>query len=130
MPAINSWPTAFEALAPFLDWALPTETLRRRKRESSSMREIQDFYDATLARVAEIMDHLRKTGSLATADESTRTLYALMLAFADASLSVELHKSPIVPDGLPGDVWKPEHETAGWLQKPAIVMQPAKAGNA
>jgi hypothetical protein len=125
-----SLPTAFEALTPYLDWALPTETLRRRKRESSTMPEIQDFYDATLERVPEIMDHLRRTGSLATADAPTRTLYTLMLAFADASLSVELHKSPIVPDGLPGDVWKPEHETAGWLRKPAIVMQPARNGNA
>lgn len=126
----TSLPPAFGALTSYIGWALPTETLRRQKRESSSMEEIRAFYDAVLAMTPEIMDHLRKTGSFAAADASTQTLFTLMLAFADASLSVELHKSPIVPDGLPGDVWKPEHETVGWQKKPKIVMQPADSERA
>jgi hypothetical protein len=54
-------------------------------------------------------------------------LFTLMLAFSDASLSIELHRSHTVPDGLGWDVWKPELETTGWQQKPKIDLLPAGA---
>jgi len=117
-------PPRFESLSPYLDWALPTETMRRRKREASNMEEIRGFYDAVLPHTSDIMEHLRQAGPRSQADAPTLTLYTLMLAFSDASLSVELHKSPIVPDGMPGEIWKPEHETPGWQNKPAAVLQP------
>ncbi|MGE3745300.1 MAG: hypothetical protein AB7G25_06265 [Sphingomonadaceae bacterium] len=119
-------PEPFQDLGGFLDWALPTETLRRQKRESSTMEEIREFYDAVLPKVQAIMDHFRaaetESGGPDKVDDDSKTLFTLMLAFACASLSVELHKSPVVPDGMPGDIWKPEHETAGWQKKPAIRL--------
>lgn len=121
-------PQAFSELEDFLEWALPSETLRRQKRETSSMEEITEFYDAMLARTQQIVAHLTAAeaacGGADKVDRETKTLFHLMLAFLDASLSVEVHKSPVVPDGMAGDLWKPEHETAGWKNKPAIRLFP------
>src|SRR5690606_32577934 len=103
MHDVKSLPAPFEDLERFLDWALPTETLRRQKRESSTMEEIREFYDAVLPKLSAIMDHFRAaekaSGDADKVDDETKTLFTLMLAFACASLSVELHKSPVVPDG-------------------------------
>ena len=119
-------PADFKALEDFLDWALPTETLRRQHRESLSLEEIREFYDAVLPQAPAIFEHFRvmelASGGADRVDKETKTLFTLMLAFACASLSVELHKSPIVPDGMPGDIWKPEHETVGWLNKPKFKL--------
>ncbi len=52
-------PAQFAELEEFLDWALPSETLRRQKRERCSMEEIREFYDAVLPRTLAIMDHFR-----------------------------------------------------------------------
>jgi hypothetical protein len=123
-------PVAFSALDDFLDWALPSETQRRQKREACSMEEIKEFYGAMLVELPAILEHFRAAEAVAgdadKVDPETQLLFTLMLAFADASLSIEIHKSPIVPDGMPGDIWKPEHETAGWKQKPPIRLFPKK----
>lgn len=128
MKTKKSLPVQFLELEEFLDWALPSETKRRQKRESSTMEEIREFYDAVLPKVATIMDHLRASevasGGADKVDRETKMLFTLMLSFADASLSIELHKSPIVPDGMPGDIWEPEHETVGWQKKPKIRLTP------
>lgn len=134
MKSKASLPAAFRSLDDFLDWALPTETLRRQHRESLSFEEIREFYDAVLPQVPAIFDHFRMTelasGGADQVDKETKTLFTLMLAFACASLSVELHKSPIVPDGMPGDIWKPEHETVGWKNKPKFKLFPRAAAAA
>ena len=124
-------PAQFVALEDYLDWALPTETLRRQKREASTLEEINQFYDAMLQRSREIVDyfdaHEADVGGADKINLNTKTLFNLMLGFLDASLSVEVHKSPVVPDGMPGDLWKPEHETAGWRNKPPIKLFPKDA---
>lgn len=134
MKGKKSLPVEFGDLEGFLDWVLPTETLRRQKREACSMEEITEFYDAVLPRAARIFDHFRaaetQAGGADKVDSETRTLFTLMLAFSDASLSVEVHKSPIVPDGMPGDIWKPEHETAGWKKKPRSILAPRPVASA
>jgi len=134
MKSKASLPAAFKSLEDFLDWALPTETLRRQHRESVSFEEICEFYDAVLAQMPAIFEHFRVTefasGGSDQVDKETKTLFTLMLAFACASLSVELHKSPIVPDGMPGDIWKPEHETVGWKNKPKVKLFPRTAAAA
>jgi hypothetical protein len=121
-------PQAFREFEEFLDWALPTETARRQKREASTMEEIREFYDAMVPKVPAILDHFRAAEAAAgghdKVDSETRLLFTLMLALADASLSIEIHKSPTVPDGLPGDLWKPEHDTPGWKSKPKIKLFP------
>ena len=128
MKLVKSLPAAFAELEPYLDWALPSETARRQYRESLELDEITEFYRAMLDRASEILDHFRKAeteaGGPDRVDAPTRTLFTLMLSFSEASLSVELHRSPTVPDGMPGDIWKPEHETAGWKNKPKIKLMP------
>lgn len=123
-------PVAFSDLEIFLDWALPSETQRRQKREASTMAEIRQFYDTMVAKLPAVFEHFKaaeaKSGGPDKVDDETKLLFTLMLAFADASLSIEVHRSPIVPDGMPGDMWKPEHETAGWKQKPAVRLFPKK----
>jgi hypothetical protein len=123
-------PSAFSDLEDFLDWAFPSETLRRQKREASSMEQIREFYDTMLPKVPAVFEHFRaaetKAGDPDKVDDETKLLFTLMLAFADASLSIEIHKSPIVPDGMPGDIWKPEHESAGWKKKPHVKLFPKK----
>lgn len=126
-------PAQFAALETYLDWALPTETLRRQKREASTLEEISDFYQAVLPRAQEIVAYFNAqeaaAGDADQVDQDTKTLFTLMLGFLDASLSVEVHKSPVVPDGMPGDQWKPEHETPGWRNKPQVKLFPKDAGS-
>ncbi|HVZ16910.1 MAG TPA: hypothetical protein VG897_07330 [Terriglobales bacterium] len=128
MKTVKTLPAPFRDLEVFLDWALPSETLRRQKREASTMEEIQEFYDAMLPRAEAILSYFgeaeAKFGGADNVDEETKLLFTLMLAFSDASLSVEVHKDPIVPMGMPGDIWKPEHETPGWKNKPKIKLFP------
>ena len=124
-------PAPFAELEHHLDWALPTETLRRQKRERCTLPEITAFYEAMLSRTSEIVAYFNAQeaacGGADKIDQETQTLFTLMLAFLDASLSVEIHKSPTVPDGMAGDLWKPEHETAGWQKKPKIKLFPRAA---
>jgi hypothetical protein len=128
MKAKKSLPAQFQQLEEFLDWALPSETQRRQHRESCDMEEIGEFYDAVLPQVSAILEHFRAaeaaSGGAENVDAETKLLFRLMLAFSCASLSVELHKSPVVPDGMPGDIWKAEHETEGWQKKPKIRLFP------
>ncbi|PUA19685.1 hypothetical protein [Glaciimonas sp. PCH181] len=128
MTAAKTLPTQFLEFEQFLNWALPSETQRRQKRESLSLEEIREFYDAVLPKAEAVFDYFRATesecGGAEKVGPETRLLFVLMLAFSEASLSVELHKSPIVPDGMHGDIWKPEHETPGWKNKPKIRLMP------
>lgn len=121
-------PPAFSDLQQYLEWALPSETQRRRKRESSSMEEIREFYDAMVTKLPAVLEHFKaaeeRAGGPDNVDDETKLLFTLMLGFAEASLSIEVHKSPTVPDGIDGDMWKPEHETVGWKQKPAVKLFP------
>lgn len=128
MKSVKKLPPKFAEFEPFLDWAKPSETQRRQFRESLEMAEIIEFYDAVLPRAATVFDYFREAeaeaGGADHVGSETRALFTLMLAFSEASLSVEIHKSPVVPDGMPGDVWKPEHETPGWKKKPKIRLTP------
>ena len=126
-------PPAFKELEEHLDWALPTEAARLGYREGRSMEQIREFYDAILPHAPAILEHFRAaeaaSGAPDKVDEETKTLFTLMLAFSCASLSIEMHKSPTVPHGIPWDVWKPEHETAGWRNKPKSRLFPKMAAS-
>lgn len=126
MKTTTTLPAPFKDLERFLEWALPTESQRLQKRETSTLADIREFYDAMLARFQDVIDHFRQSDKASVAGQvaepETHNLYVLMLAFADASLSVELHKSHTVPDGMPWDVWKPEHDSPDWLAKPKIRL--------
>ena len=54
----TSLPSEFADLEPFSDWCLRTEAQRYAKRLSSSMDEMQAFYDAAFPRLEEILTYL------------------------------------------------------------------------
>ena len=51
-------PSQFADLEKFSDWCLATEPERYGKRLNSSMADMQEFYDAGMARIDDAMDYL------------------------------------------------------------------------
>lgn len=121
-------PQQFLFLEQYMDWAEPNEAKRLEYRENLSMEDIREFYDAMAPHAPVVLEYFRdveaKGDSVDKVSPETQNLFVLMQALSDAALSIELHKSPTVPDGMPWDMWKPEHETAGWKRKPKIRLFP------
>jgi hypothetical protein len=92
-------PAEFQDLAPFVDWALGTETERMTKRMASSMKEIRAFYDAMLARMDAIVNYLKQFPADDLPPEA-RTLFHLSLSLIEVSNAVELYKQPKLPFGF------------------------------
>ena len=81
------------------EWDLASESQRNRKRVSSEMSEIQDFYDATTPRLEAILEHLSGF-TMETLPPPQRRLMNLALCLMEISPAVELFKSPDVPDSI------------------------------
>ncbi len=92
-------PSEFSDLAEWSDWILASEQERYAKRLSSSMDEIQAFYDAVVGRIDDIMAYssriLLDDGPVSDED---RNLAYLAFSFVTASFPVEAWKQPHVPD--------------------------------
>lgn len=89
----------FDDLLPYVDWALPTESDRSKKRLGSSMESMQKFYDAMLPRVDSVMEHL---GSCApdAMPAAERNLFNLCLSLSEVSFAVEVYGQPEVPNSM------------------------------
>ena len=91
-------PPGFSDLEPFVaDWCLDSEPERYAKRLSSTMEEIQQFYDAIMPRVPAAIACLEKFPLDALPEDAWRLLkllYSLILI----SFAVEIWKQPYVPD--------------------------------
>ncbi len=125
-------PHQFEFLEEYIEWAIPDEVKRLEFREGLSFEDIQEFYNAVLPHAKSIIDYfgeIDEQGSSLDSGDHLRAenLLNLMKGFSDAALSVELHKSPSVPDGLHWSVWKPEHGMADWKSKPRVRLFPKEA---
>ena len=92
-----SLPAEFADLEPFLDWDLATEPERYAKRLSSSMAEMQAFYDAAFPRLEDAIAYCDKF-PLDDLPEDARTLMHLMQSLVMVSFPVEVWKQPKVPD--------------------------------
>jgi hypothetical protein len=90
-------PPEFADLEPFADWALPTEPERYGKRLSSSMEEMQVFYDAAIPRLEDAASYLEQLPLAALPDDATRLLQ-LCYALINVSFPVEAWRQPRVPD--------------------------------
>ena len=91
-------PDQFQDLAPFLEWALATERERSAKRQSSTMGEINAFYQAMLPRMGEILPFLDQcTQENVPAD--VQRLFHLTLSLAEIAPAVENLGQPSVVDG-------------------------------
>jgi hypothetical protein len=90
-------PAGFEDLAPFAGWALPTAKERYDKRVSSTMPELQAFYDAAFPRFEDALAYLDTFDLDALPDEAKQLMY-LYAALVTVSFPVEVWRQPRVPD--------------------------------
>ena len=92
-----TFPAPFADLEPFAPWALPTERERYARRLSSSMDELQAFYDAAFPRLEEIIGYLDGFELRALPEDATRLLW-LSYSLVNVSFPVEVWRQPRVPD--------------------------------
>ena len=91
-------PPEFSDLEPFVaDWCLDSEPERYAKRLSSSIDQIQAFYDAIFPRAEEAIQYLERFPLSDLPDDAYRLLkllYSLILM----SFAVEIWRQPYIPD--------------------------------
>ena len=92
-----TFPADFTDLEPFADWSLETEAERYAKRLSSTMDELQAFYDAAFPRLADAMAYLDQLDLGALPENATRLLW-LCYSLVNASFPVEVWRQSRVPD--------------------------------
>jgi hypothetical protein len=102
-------PEEFADLEPFMAWSLATEAERSRKRRSSSMVEIQAFYDALLPRLESVINYLNQF-PIDNLPADAQRLMNLALSLAEISTAVELFKQPTVVDGYDAERFAPRQE--------------------
>ena len=91
-------PREFADLEPWVrDWCLDTEPERYAKRLSSSMAEIQAFYDAVFPRAEAAMQYLDRL-PLDALPEDAHRLLKLLYSLILMSFAVEIWKQPYIPD--------------------------------
>ena len=93
-------PSGFEDLESFVsEWALPLESQRNEKRISSTMDQLQAFYDAILPRMEELVRYLDQFPLDEMPEEATRLLY-LAFSLMEIAMPVEVLGSPNMPDSV------------------------------
>jgi hypothetical protein len=91
-------PVEFADLEPFAaDWVLRTERERYAKRLSSSMDQMQAFYDAAFVRAQAAIKYLNQF-ELDDLPEQAQNLLCLLYSLVMVSFPVEVWKQPHVPD--------------------------------
>ncbi len=96
--AANALPSGFEALQPYADtWGkLVTQEERYMLRQTSTMAELQAYYDAAAPRLNEVFDYLDgfPVDALPAPEE---LLYHTMLGLTEAAMAIEVFNQPRVP---------------------------------
>ena len=92
-----SLPADFADLEPFAGWALPSEKARYAKRLSSSMDELQAFYDAAFPRMEAATAYLENYDMNDLPDDAKRLLW-IYCSLVTVSFPVEVWRQPRVPD--------------------------------
>ena len=97
---MTSLPGEFADLEPFAaKWCLASEPERWDERMSSSMEEMQAFYDAILPRVPEALAYCDRF-PLEDLQDDALHLLQLVHSFVIVSFAVELWHQPTVPETL------------------------------
>ena len=96
-------PPEFSDLEPFSAWCLPTEAERYARRLSSSMEEMQAFYDAAFPRLEEILTYLDKL-ELDDLPPDAAQLLLLSYSLITVSFPVEVWRQARVPDSGAADM--------------------------
>jgi hypothetical protein len=94
---MSKLPSEFADLEPYLSWDLATEPERYAKRLSSTMAEMQAFYDAAFPRLNDVIAYCDKF-SLDDLPEDARTLMHMMQSLITVSFPIEAWKQAKVPD--------------------------------
>lgn len=96
----HALPTGFEVLEPFVaDWSLGVEAERVRKRWSSDMTEITQFYEVMIEHVERALDHLDQF-ELEAMPDPERRLFNLTMSLVEAASAVEIYGQPSSPYAL------------------------------
>ena len=91
-------PPEFADLEPYAaTWCLPTERERFARRMSSSIDEMQTFYDAVFARAEEAIAYCDRF-PLAALPDDARRLLQLLYSLIMVSFPVEAWRQPHIPD--------------------------------
>jgi hypothetical protein len=105
-------PKVFAGLAPHLGWALLTERQRTERRVTSSIAELQEFYDAMFERTLEIIEYLRGVDP-EDMDNEQSSLLRLSVAFAEITDAVDFYApDSTAPDAV--DKFTPVHDGLSW----------------
>lgn len=100
----QSLPSAFAELSPFItDWALDDTTARMKKRNRSSMDDIQQFYEAMLPRLEAALSYLKAIPYDRNMSAQDACLLKLCLSLAEITTAVEWYNQPGVVDGYDPD---------------------------
>jgi hypothetical protein len=94
---VPTFPAMFADLEPFADWSLETEPQRYAKRLSSTMDQLQSFYDRAFPRLDEAMAYVDQFDFSDLPQDATRLLW-LFYSLVNASFPVEVWRQPRVPD--------------------------------
>ena len=92
-------PEKFQELEPFIKWAIKTETGRKDMRLASTIEEINQYVEAMLPKMDDILEHLNAF-PLEDMPEPERRLQLMTLSLAEVSTSYELYFQPTIPDAL------------------------------
>ena len=92
-----TFPPDFADLEPYADWAMPSERNRFDKRVTSTMDELQAFYDAAFPRLEAATEYLEALQLDGMSDEDQRLLW-LFCSLVTVSFPVEVWRQPKVPD--------------------------------
>ncbi len=98
-------PAEFADLEPYADWCLEFERERYAKRLSSSMDEMQAFYDAAFPRLDAAIEYLDRSGLDELSDEDRHLLW-LCYSLVNVSFPIEVWRQQRVPDSGAAD-WTP-----------------------
>src|SRR4030081_3658085 len=98
MQRMSKMPEEFADLERFSDWCLPTEEERYQKRLNSTMAEMQELYDAGMARLEDIMVYVDARFPLAGMPDDAKALVHLGQSIVMVSFPVEVWKQPRVLD--------------------------------
>ena len=93
----TSLPPEFVDLEPFSDWCLRTEAERYAKRLSSSMDEMQSFYDTAFPRLADALAYLDELEFHSLPPEADQLLL-LCYSLVNISFPIEVWRQARVPD--------------------------------
>ena len=90
-------PSEFADLEPYADWALRTESERYARRLSSSMDELQAFYDAAFPRLDDAIAYCDGFGLDALPNDAEHLLW-LCYSLVNVSFPIEVWRQARVPD--------------------------------